>query len=140
MRCHNHPFDVWTQDDYFGLAAFFSNVSRKQINNSRRDRLDLHEINGDEMIYLAGHAELVQPRTGALCSRNIRGGGRQDRRRDRSTMQSSGSRSGSPRTTASSALTSQTGCGFTFWAEESSSPSMISATRTRRRILPSSMR
>jgi hypothetical protein len=63
-RCHNHPFDVWTQDDYFGLAAFFSNISRKQINNVRRDRLDGHEINGDEVIYLAGHAELVQPRTG----------------------------------------------------------------------------
>ena len=48
-RCHNHPFDVWTQDDYFGLAAFFSNIARKQINNVRRDRLDQHEINGDEV-------------------------------------------------------------------------------------------
>jgi hypothetical protein len=23
-QCHDHPFDVWTQDDYFGLAAFFA--------------------------------------------------------------------------------------------------------------------
>ncbi len=74
-RCHNHPFDVWTQDDYFGLAAFFSNVSRKQINNTRRDKLDQHEINGDEMIYLAGHAELVQPRTGTLLQPTFPGGG-----------------------------------------------------------------
>jgi hypothetical protein len=27
-QCHNHPFDVWTQDDYFGLAAFFAKVQR----------------------------------------------------------------------------------------------------------------
>jgi hypothetical protein len=25
-QCHNHPFDVWTQDDYFGLAAVFARV------------------------------------------------------------------------------------------------------------------
>ena len=23
-QCHDHPFDVWTQDDYFHLAAFFA--------------------------------------------------------------------------------------------------------------------
>jgi hypothetical protein len=27
-QCHDHPFDVWTQDDYFGLAACFAKVSR----------------------------------------------------------------------------------------------------------------
>jgi len=27
-QCHDHPFDVWTQDDYFGLAAIFARVSR----------------------------------------------------------------------------------------------------------------
>ena len=55
-RCHNHPFDVWTQDDYYGLAAFFANIARKQPNNVRNDRLDTHEINGDEIIYLSGRA------------------------------------------------------------------------------------
>ncbi len=53
-RCHNHPFDVWTQDDYYGLSAFFANVARKEVDNVRKDRLDKHEINGDEIIYLAG--------------------------------------------------------------------------------------
>jgi Protein of unknown function (DUF1549)/Protein of unknown function (DUF1553) len=65
-RCHNHPFDVWTQDDYYGLAAFFGNIARKQPSNVRSDRLDLHEINGDEYIYLSGPAQMVQPRTGVL--------------------------------------------------------------------------
>jgi hypothetical protein len=25
-QCHDHPFDVWTQDDYYHLAAFFAKV------------------------------------------------------------------------------------------------------------------
>ncbi|MBI1375107.1 MAG: DUF1549 domain-containing protein [Phycisphaera sp.] len=28
-RCHHHPFEKWSQDDYYGLAAFFSQVGRK---------------------------------------------------------------------------------------------------------------
>ncbi len=63
-RCHNHPFDVWTQDDYYGLAAFFSNVRQKEIANVRGDDLDKHEINGDEIVYLSGAPGMVQPRTG----------------------------------------------------------------------------
>ncbi|HWE39213.1 MAG TPA: DUF1549 domain-containing protein [Isosphaeraceae bacterium] len=27
-QCHDHPFDVWTQDDYYGLAAFFAKIKR----------------------------------------------------------------------------------------------------------------
>lgn len=29
-QCHDHPFDVWTQDDYFGLAAIFARVGRSE--------------------------------------------------------------------------------------------------------------
>lgn len=29
-QCHNHPFDKWTQDDYYSFAAFFSQIGRKQ--------------------------------------------------------------------------------------------------------------
>jgi hypothetical protein len=67
-RCHNHPFDVWTQQDYYGLAAYFAGIERKQVNNRRKDRLDLHEINGDEIIYVSGPPALRSPRSGALVA------------------------------------------------------------------------
>ncbi|MEM8678195.1 MAG: DUF1549 domain-containing protein [Planctomycetota bacterium] len=28
-KCHNHPFDRWTMDDYYGFAAFFAQVRPK---------------------------------------------------------------------------------------------------------------
>ena len=28
-RCHHHPFEKWSQQDYYGFAAFFSQVGRK---------------------------------------------------------------------------------------------------------------
>ena len=28
-QCHNHPFDRWTMDDYYGFANFFSQIGRK---------------------------------------------------------------------------------------------------------------
>lgn len=33
-KCHNHPFERWTQDQYFGLGAFFARVQKKAIPNS----------------------------------------------------------------------------------------------------------
>jgi hypothetical protein len=73
-RCHNHPFDDLTQDDYYGLAACFSNIERKELNNVRRDKLDKHEFSGDEVIYLSGPAGMIQPRTGAYLSPRPPGG------------------------------------------------------------------
>lgn len=34
-QCHNHPFDRWTQDDYYSFAAFFSQIGRKQAEDYR---------------------------------------------------------------------------------------------------------
>ena len=28
-QCHHHPFEKWSQQDYYGFAAFFANVGRK---------------------------------------------------------------------------------------------------------------
>lgn len=29
-QCHNHPFENWTMDDYYGFAAYFGQVARKR--------------------------------------------------------------------------------------------------------------
>lgn len=29
-KCHNHPFERWTQNDYYSLAAFFVRIGRKK--------------------------------------------------------------------------------------------------------------
>ncbi len=34
-QCHNHPFDQWTMEDYYGFAAFFSEVKRKKAEDPR---------------------------------------------------------------------------------------------------------
>jgi hypothetical protein len=31
-QCHHHPYEKWSQDDYWGLAAFFGRVGRKVAN------------------------------------------------------------------------------------------------------------
>src|SRR5256886_6250554 len=34
-QCHNHPFDRWTMNDYYGFAAFFAQIGRKQGDDPR---------------------------------------------------------------------------------------------------------
>ena len=52
-KCHNHPFERWTQDNYYGLAAFFNRVQRKQTPRA-----------GELVVWMARDGEVTQPRTG----------------------------------------------------------------------------
>jgi len=38
-ECHNHPFDRWTMDDYYGFVSFFTGVKRKGGSDSRDRRV-----------------------------------------------------------------------------------------------------
>jgi hypothetical protein len=67
-RCHNHPFDRWTQDDYHGLAAFFARVQYRIVENRRRDKFDKHEFDGEQVVYQDRTGEWKHPRTGAVMS------------------------------------------------------------------------
>jgi hypothetical protein len=52
-KCHNHPFERWTQDNYYGIAAFFNRIQRGA-------GLDPTEM----LITVARSGEVTQPRTG----------------------------------------------------------------------------
>lgn len=45
-QCHNHPFDKWTQKDYYEMAAFTYNVDTQAIAN-KGIKKDLDEFNKD---------------------------------------------------------------------------------------------
>ena len=51
-QCHNHPFDRWTQDDYYNFASFFSQIGRKQAEDYR-----------ERIIYNSGSGEVRHPVT-----------------------------------------------------------------------------
>jgi hypothetical protein len=63
-KCHNHPFDQWTQTDYHRFAAFFARVQYRIVENNRRDRLDKHEFDGEQIIYQDRDSELKHPVSG----------------------------------------------------------------------------
>lgn len=50
-QCHHHPFDRWSQTDYYGMQAFFTQVSFKT------------SLRG-ESIQAVGDAKSIHPRTG----------------------------------------------------------------------------
>ena len=67
-RCHNHVAERWTQDDYYGMAAFFSQVRYKN------GPQNYAQYNKEETIYLAPDAEVRQPRTGVVMRPRPLGG------------------------------------------------------------------
>ncbi|WP_406693663.1 DUF1549 and DUF1553 domain-containing protein [Singulisphaera sp. Ch08] len=70
-RCHNHPFEAWTQDDYYGFTAFFARVdSRVDPLNPRIARFN----QGALVIADAGSGETIHPRTGAAVPPKFLGG------------------------------------------------------------------
>ena len=52
-QCHNHPFDRWTMDDYYGFASFFSRIGYKQAQDPR-----------ELTVYDAGSGEIKHPIAG----------------------------------------------------------------------------
>lgn len=47
-KCHHHPNEVWSQDDYYGLAAFFTRLDKK-------DTLDQGRFGGARSIRPVAH-------------------------------------------------------------------------------------
>ena len=66
-QCHNHPFDRWTQDDYYNFAAFFAQVGRKVAEDPR-----------ERIIFNAGGGEVQHVVTGQNAPPHFLGGGAAD--------------------------------------------------------------
>jgi hypothetical protein len=67
-KCHNHPFDAWTQTDYHSLAAFFARVDYRIVENNRKDKFDKHEFDGEQIVFMARTGEAKHPRSGEVLA------------------------------------------------------------------------
>jgi hypothetical protein len=67
-RCHNHPFDHWTQDDYYGWSNYFARVDYKIIENKRRDKFDKHEFVGEQIVQVKKDGDVTNPGNGKPAS------------------------------------------------------------------------
>jgi hypothetical protein len=63
-KCHNHPFDRWTQEDYYRWAALFARVDYKIVTNNRPDDNDKHQFDGEQIVLMKESGEVEDPRTG----------------------------------------------------------------------------
>ncbi len=52
-KCHNHPFERWSQDNYYGIAAAFTRIGRQK-----------GATTDEEIIHVTRSGDVTQPRTG----------------------------------------------------------------------------
>jgi hypothetical protein len=62
-QCHNHPFDRWTMNDYYGWSAFFTQVGRKNTEDPR-----------EQIIYNSGSGESRNPVGNRVAAPQFLGG------------------------------------------------------------------
>ena len=66
-RCHHHPYEAYTQADYYGLAAFFTRVSTKRSGA-------FGVLGGDTVVKLSDGGSIQHPRTGKTVQPTPLGG------------------------------------------------------------------
>ena len=57
-KCHNHPLEKWTNDQYYSFANLFARVRAKGWGGDARNG------NGARTLFIADRGDLIQPRTG----------------------------------------------------------------------------
>jgi hypothetical protein len=69
-KCHDHPFERWTQDQYYNLSQYFAQVGRKQQPEFAGQNIGGSAVEGAtplvEVIYDAGSGDVKHDRTGQV--------------------------------------------------------------------------
>jgi len=74
-KCHDHPFERWTQDDYYGLAGFFTRLQRKaEPYGLFENAISVRPDSQPTYDYLNNGKELLHPKTKAPVKPRILGG------------------------------------------------------------------
>jgi len=58
-RCHHHPFEKWSQDDYYGMSAFFVRLATKGSQ-------EFGIFGGETVVHLRSAGEQTHPRKGGV--------------------------------------------------------------------------
>ncbi|TWT39487.1 DUF1549 and DUF1553 domain-containing protein [Blastopirellula retiformator] len=71
-KCHDHPFERWTQSQYYHLSAFFAQVGRKEDKQYAGQKIGGTAVEGAtplaEVIYDTGSGEVKHLLTGDVAS------------------------------------------------------------------------
>jgi hypothetical protein len=59
-RCHDHPYDVWTQKDFYGMAGFFVRLVVQEAGSGNNRTFTIGEKNAGEVLF-TGAAKDQQP-------------------------------------------------------------------------------
>lgn len=74
-KCHNHPFDRWTQDDYYAWSNFFARIDYEIVENKRRDKNDKHEFSGEQIVQIKDKGDVKNPTTKQIAGLRFLGEG-----------------------------------------------------------------
>jgi hypothetical protein len=66
-RCHHHPFEKWSQDDYYGMTAFFARLGTKTSQ-------EFGLFGRETVVFLRPAGEVSHPRKGGLVKPRPLGG------------------------------------------------------------------
>ncbi|MBK96476.1 MAG: hypothetical protein CMJ79_12330 [Planctomycetaceae bacterium] len=69
-KCHDHPFERWTQDQYYNLAAYFAQIGRKEDPSFQGQRIGGSAVEGAtplvEVVFNRGTGEINHAMTGQV--------------------------------------------------------------------------